>query len=216
MRVKRALSVILNLLMLAGVAASVLYIVLVRASGNMAISGTYAFMFFTVDSNILCALACLLMIPAQLRLQRPPRWLVMFKYVSTVAVAVTLSVVVLFLGPVMRYDGLFAGANLYLHLLCPAAAILSLSFFDGGERIGKRGIWLSVLPVIVYGSVYLTEVVVIGPENGGWADFYGFNRGGHWYLSFAAMLAGTALLGLILQAVHDRFCERKREEEKIR
>ena len=201
---RRLCSILLNLFMFLAALISIVYIVTFRAQGNMDISGTYALMFFTVDSNILGGVACLLTALALLFSGRLPYGILMFKYVSTTAVAVTLSTVALFLGPVMRYKGLFVGTNLFLHLICPAAAIISLIFFDGGERIGRKRVWLGTLPTVAYGIVYFFKVVVIGYENGGWMDFYGFNRGGHWYISFVFMIAGTALLGWILQAVHDR------------
>ena len=39
---------------------------------------------------------------------------------------------------------------------------------------------LGLSTVILYGIVYLVMVVALGPLNGGWEDFYGFNRGGYW------------------------------------
>ena len=52
-------------------------------------------------------------------------------------------------------------------------------------------------------------VIIVGQENGGWADFYGFNMGGKWYISMAAMLAAAYLIGLGLWAA-ERLCSKKK------
>ena len=56
---------------------------------------------------------------------------------------------------------------------------------------------LGLLPVLLYGLLYLNKVV----SRKEWDDFYGFNRDGKWPLSFAAMLIGTALLCLLLSVL---------------
>jgi hypothetical protein len=53
--------------------------------------------------------------------------------------------------------------------------------------------------VAVYGLVYLVQVVVTQR----WPDFYSFNRNGQWYLSFAAVLTGAALLETALRLGHN-------------
>ena len=61
---------------------------------------------------------------------------------------------------------------------------------------------LSLLPTALYGVLYYIMVMVIGAENGGWDDFYGFNGGGAWYISAVFMFAGTYAIGVILWAAH--------------
>jgi hypothetical protein len=56
---------------------------------------------------------------------------------------------------------------------------------------------LGLLPVVLYGPWYLYKIR-FAPEGKRWEDFYGFNRGGQWPRSFAAMVGGTALLCLLL------------------
>ena len=57
---------------------------------------------------------------------------------------------------------------------------------------------LGELPVIAYGLLYLYKTQY-APEEKRWQDYYGFNRNGKWYLSYAAMLTGTALIGIALR-----------------
>ena len=95
---------------------------------------------------------------------------------------------------------MFSRWNLWLHLLGPLLAIVSFVWLERDETFPeKKHLILSMLPVIVYGIVYLVLAVVIGKDRGGWPDFYGFNIGGKWYLSYAGMTAGTALIGIVLK-----------------
>ena len=203
-RTRRTLSIVFNLLMFATAAWSVGSMILYRGSGNMQVAGTRVFMYFTVDSNLLCALACLITAVVLISGKELSPGLLLFKYVGTTAVTVTLMTVLFFLGPTVGYLPMFSGVNLFLHLLSPLAAILSLSFWDGGSLIPKNRIWLSVLPTFLYGIIYLYEAVFVGAENGGWHDFYGFNMGGFWYVSYVVMLLATALFGILLWLLHNR------------
>ena len=203
-RIRKILSVLLNLAMFLMVAWSVGKMFFFRGTGNMQVSGAWAFIYFTVDSNVLCAAACLLAALYRAASGKMPWWVLIFKYIGTTAVTVTLMTVVVFLGPVLGYTGMFSGINLYLHLLAPLAAILSFVFWDDERKLNKKFIGLSVLPTFLYGMVYLYQVVCVGAENGGWHDFYGFNMGGRWYVSVVAMLLATALLGVILRSLHNR------------
>ena len=203
-RMRKVLSVLLNLAIFLMVAWSVGKMILFRGTGNMQVSGAWAFIYFTVDSNVFCAAACLLAALYRAVSGKMPWWVLIFKYIGTTAVTVTLMTVLVFLGPVLGYTGMFSGINLYLHLLAPLAAILSFVFWDDERKLDQKYIWLSVLPTFLYGMVYLYQVVCVGAENGGWHDFYGFNMGGRWYVSIVAMLLATALLGAILRGLHNK------------
>ena len=178
-------------------------------SGNMQVSRGVVFRYFTVDSNILCAVSCIFSAWLLLRelsgrgasVTGPARKAVMlFRFAGTAAVTVTMMTVLLFLGILYGYPAMFAGWNLWLHLLGPLLAVVSFAWLErDGTYPEKKHLLLSVLPVIVYGAVYLAMVVGIGAEKGGWPDFYGFNMTGRWYLSFMGMAAGTLLIGAVLR-----------------
>lgn len=148
--------------------------------------------YFTAQSNVLCAAAALAVAAMRLRGAVPVPFLV-FKFGATVAVLVTLLTVLVFLGPHYGYRTLFTGPDLWLHLICPLLALLVWLLWD---RIPVTPLLslLGVVPVLLYGLLYLNKVVYKKE----WEDFYGFNRGGSWPLSFAAMLGGTALLCVLL------------------
>ena len=156
-----------------------------------------AFHYFTVLSNVLCAVAALL-----LCLFPEAHWAWLLKYIGTAAVTVTMMTVFLFLGPSYSYKELLKGRDLFMHLITPLLAIVSFGFFE------KRGLGFSLsllglLPVILYGLLYLYKVI-LAPEEKRWEDFYGFNKDGKWPVSFAAMLLGTFLICLGLMALQNR------------
>ena len=168
------------------------------------LEGIGLFCFFTTDSNVLAALACLALLPFNIKGQKPgldgtplPRWAFLLKYVGTAAVTVTFMTVMLFLGPIYSYPALFKGANLYLHGVCPLLCIVSFCCAEAG-RLGFKDMLLGLLPVLAYGVVYFVMVVGLGA----WKDFYAFNMGGMWYVSAVAMVAATFVFCVLLRFLH--------------
>ena len=160
--------------------------------------GIKAFRYFTVLSNVLCAVSALVMAISQASGSVSPG-VVMFKYLGTLSVTVTLLTVLFFLGPTIGYKVLLSGRDLYMHLIGPLMAIISFCFLEKhGLSFGTA--LLGLLPVILYGSVYLCKVV-FSPEDRRWEDFYGFNKGGKWPMAFAAMMFGTMVVCMIFWAV---------------
>lgn len=161
--------------------------------------GVSALRFFTILSNLFCALASL-----ALALALPggvPRWIWLWKYIATAAVTVTLMTVLLFLGPTVGYKLLLSGRDFYLHLIGPLLAIVSFCFCERLYPLSLPLALTGLIPVVLYGAFYLYKVVIC-PEGKRWDDFYGFNKNGAWPLSFAAMLLGTALICLALRALY--------------
>ena len=155
--------------------------------------------YFTSLSNLFCALVCLAVAACRLFGAAPGAVLVL-KYVATAAVAVTFVTVMCFLGPVVYdYKMMLSGPDLWLHLVCPVLAIVSLLLWDR-PGAGFRIVLLGAVPVLLYTFLYLYHVI-LAPEEKRWKDFYGFNRGGRWYLSFIAMLLAALLISFILWIV---------------
>ena len=61
---------------------------------------------------------------------------------------------------------------------------------------------LGVLPVLLYGAVYLYQVIY-APEGKRWDDFYGFNKGGKWPVAFTGMVIGTFLICMAIMALQN-------------
>ena len=161
--------------------------------------GLFAFRFFTCMSNALCAVAALLMAVAQIA-GAVPYPILLLKYLGTVTVTVTLMTVLLFLGPVsIGFKDLFKGTNFYMHLAGPLLAIISFCALERGAMSVAASL-LGVIPVIAYGMLYLYKVIC-APEEKRWKDYYGFNRNGKWPVMFAVMVAGTAVICLVLRVI---------------
>ena len=151
--------------------------------------------YFTALSNILCAIAALAVVIGRLCGQVPQAVLVL-KYISTCAVTVTLLTVLAFLGPMIGYKPLLTGPDFWLHLVCPVLAIVSLLAWDK-PNLGIGAVLLGALPVVAYGLLYLSKVI-LAPAEKRWDDFYGFNRGGRWPVSFVAITAASLLVSWLL------------------
>ena len=83
-----------------------------------------------------------------------------------------------------------------MHLITPLLALFSLLCFEN-EGLSPWVIPLGLLPVLLYGWLYLQRVVIAGA----WPDFYGFNRDGKWKLSFSMMILGTIAVAVLLWAL---------------
>jgi hypothetical protein len=151
--------------------------------------------FFTALSNLLCALAALAVAVCRLGGDLP-YWAGVLKYVGTAAVTVTMLTVLCFLGPTIGYKKLLTGPDLWLHLVCPVLAIVSLLLWDK-PAMPFGAVALGTLPVVLYGAMYVYRVLR-APEPKRWPDFYGFNRGGKWAVSLIAMLAAAFLISVVL------------------
>ena len=156
----------------------------------------FAFRYFTVQSNAFCAAAALL-----LCLFPDAAWAWTLKFVATAAVTVTMLTVLCFLGRLYGYRALLQGSDLIMHLINPLLALVS---FCGFERRGLRFPLLlaGLIPVLLYGAHYFYRILLCAPEKR-WEDFYGFNRGGRWYISLPAMLSATLLICLGLAALQN-------------
>lgn len=150
-----------------------------------------AFKYFTVQSNALCALAALLMM-----LFPEAEWAYYFKIVGTSGVTVTMLTVLLFLGPTFGYQYMFKGSDLFMHLLTPIMAIVSLCVFERAG-ISLEMAFIGMLPVALYAPLYYYKIFR-APEGKRWDDFYGFNRNGKWAVSYLLMHLGAAVICIVL------------------
>ena len=155
-------------------------------------AGKKSLRFFTILSNLFCAVSALLWVLSS------SYWAWLLKYVGTVAVTVTLLTVIFFLGPNMGYKPLFSGKDLYLHLCGPLLAIVSFCFMECQFALSFSLSLIGILPVIIYGFVYLVEVVIL--KN--WEDFYGYNKDGKWKINMAAMFAGGFAVCMLIRILY--------------
>ena len=162
-----------------------------------------AFRFFTVQSNVLCAVTALLTGIAAFS-GTVPEWVWILKYIGTVSVTVTMLTVFFFLGPSIGkgwVQALLKGPDLFMHFLTPLAALISFCVFEKRGMNFSQSLW-GLISIVLYGPLYLYKTVY-APEEKRWDDFYGFNKNGKWPISFLAMLIGTILICLGLMALQN-------------
>ena len=175
--------------------------------GPLIQNGYESFRFFTTDSNILAAAAALLAAFCDIRIIKGrsdsiPKAVLLLKFVGVSSVMLTFSVTALFLFPL--YGPLvYEGTLILFHVVNPLIAFASLIFFETAHRIRFREMLPGALPMAVYGTVYYIEVLVIGEQNGGWKDFYGFNKDGQWLLSVLLMLIGGLGIAVLTAVLHN-------------
>lgn len=193
-QLQAGVSALLNLTVLAAVILAVLSRFPEMENGeNRFRHGAKTFRYFTTDSNLLAALACAVLLPFHLRTlfggtAALPAWALTFQYVAVCAVTLTFLTVLCFLAPTQGWGKMFGGSNLWLHLICPLLCILSFLFAERAAPLPFSVTFAALIPMALYSAVYLAKVVFIGEERGGWKDFYGFNRGGKWFVSLPLML----------------------------
>ena len=164
-----------------------------------------AFRFFTCQSNVLCAVSCLLTASFALA-GEVPEWVWLLKYAGTAAVTVTMLTVFFFLAPSIGKgwaDRLLTGkpSDPFMHLLTPVAALLSFCVFERRGMVFPQAIW-GMVPVFLYGILYLHKTQA-APQEKRWDDFYGFGRNGKLAVSLAGMLIGTFLICMGLMALQN-------------
>ena len=140
--------------------------------------------YFTFLSNVHLAIASLLIIIF------PNSFIVwMIKYTGTAAVTVTMMTVLVFLGPTIGYKIVLTGRELWMHLINPLIAIITFSLLERRSLPFVYSLF-GMLPVMLYGIMYLYKVL-LAKEEKRWDDFYGYNKGGKWYISIILMMIGT-------------------------
>ncbi len=188
------------------------------ADENFDHMGLRTFCMFTVNSNILAAGAMAMVIPYTMDGLRThnyylPRWIVDLVYAGVTAVALTFIVSLFILAPVKGFVLIFSGSRFFLHGVCPVLAVIAFSFFMSQKRMGFWDSLFAILPVLIYAAIYFVMVVVIGEENGGWNDFYGFATRIPWWISAIALVPLSLLIATGIRLLHNRSRNRRKAEE---
>ena len=180
--------------------------------------GLRTFCMFTVLSNIFAAGTMSMGIPFALESQRRkeyriPGWVVVLMLAGTTAVSLTFLISLFVLAPVKGFVLIFTGSRFLLHAICPILAIDAFCFFVTDYRISFAQSLLALIPVFLYACLYYVMVVVIGEENGGWNDFYGFATRIPIWIPMASIMPLTFVIATVLRALHNRSHDRWQQEE---
>lgn len=204
-KINTIISLILNLfVVISTIIIVALYFTPNSGEGNMNVSGVECFKFFTIDSNILVAITCLIVSIYDIlilinKYDELPKYIIYIKHIGVTAITITFLVVLCYLGPVQGFDLMYGHKGVLTHLLNPLASIISYLFFEHSIKEKYRFTFLGILSVLVYGSVYLTLVVFTKT----WEDFYSFNINNMWYISLIVIIIVSYLISLMLNALHN-------------
>ena len=202
---RERLSLAINLLIAAAVAISWCAMAFrFTDSGRLSARGLRSMKYFTVLSNLLTGVAAAVCAVCLVRGQTP-RWASLLKYAGAVSVGLTFLTVMLFLGPVFGFKGMFKGANLWFHLLVPLLAMLDFSLLDRQAALSLGDSLIAVVPMVLYGLGYMINLLVNGfGDPAHTNDWYHFAARGipTGIAAFAGMILGTWLLALLLGLPH--------------
>ena len=188
------------------------------ADENFDHMGIRTFCMFTVNSNILAAAAMAMVIPYTMDGLRThnyylPRWIVDIVYAGVTAVALTFLVSLFILAPVKGFVLIFSGSRFFLHGVCPILAVIAFCFFMSQKNMSFWDSLIAIIPVLIYAVIYFIMVVVIGEENGGWNDFYGFATHIPWWVSAIALVPLSLLIATGIRLLHNHSRNKRKKEE---
>jgi hypothetical protein len=177
---------------------------LLLGGGDLASRGIGSMKYFTVLSNILCGIAAVIWLVQERK--GVSKAAERFKYVAAAAVALTFTVVIVFLGPLYGYPEMFEGANLWLHLIIPVTAIAEIIFLSDAKYT-RRDNDLTAIPPFLYGLFYLANILINGigewPDTNDWYLFFrwGYPIG---IVIYAVIMLVTWLLAFIMRKAQSK------------
>ena len=160
-------------------------------AGVLASSRWVAFKYFTVQSNVVAAIASAISLIYFIfkKDKEYPTWVVTTKMVSTMSVAVTFFVTLIYLGPIYGYPLLYLNANLYLHAIIPVLAMINFALTEPKNKMSFKLNLYSFIPVGIYGTIYMINVA----SKNDWGNV----KGADWY-AFGSYGPGIGMVCLIV------------------
>ena len=164
---------------------------------------------FTTLSNLLVGSGALLTIPFQIDGLRKnnyhlPNWIVDALYTGTLCVSLTFVVAISAISIAEGFIvAMFSKSNLFLHTINPICAIILFTFVNTDHNVKFYKSFLSLSPIFLYAILYFILAIVIGDENGGWRDVYGFNKYVPWPVSLIIIFIMAFGLSNLLRYLHN-------------
>ena len=189
------------------------------------VQGWNYFVPFTINSNILMAIASSIVLVKLLRYHRRARYfssdqkaihgrkITNYYYMSVVSLNLTAVTVTLFLAPlsfIKEENGfnMFLGDMFFFHLVNPILATYSLLYLYEGTRLSQSSRLLCFVPPLFYSLVYSTHVLILRD----WEDFYNFTFDGNYLLATLSATANIIAIYTIATLFANAY--NKRIEEK--
>lgn len=193
---KRILKIVLNIFLAFIVLWSWLNMVF-RGGGTFSERGIWSLKFFTVLSNLLAAFAAICWL-----FFRKSHFSAVLKFSASLALMITFLVTALFLGPLFGYRALYIGPNFWFHLTVPLLCLFE-EIFLGEQKMQKKELLYSILPLFIYGCFYLGNIILNGREGNDWYAFtaWGIPVG---IVIFLFLLLLNYGMGLLLNKVSKR------------
>ena len=162
------------------------------------------FRWFTVDSNLLTALAAVLIVPFAIegmgkKRLTYPKWVQRIHYAGTICLAVTMFFAV---ACISWYDPVlaFGGVNFFLHIISPVMIIVSFFMVESNHKLDRRDNLLSLIPITSYGALYFYHVIIA--KN--WNDHYNLNAYIPFYVSAVLMFLVSYTVGWLIRMAYNR------------
>ena len=173
--------------------------------------GKNVFQYFTENSNyfalIVSVIFCIGCIFAVKNKTNVAHFICVLRYVSTVCLTVTITVVLFVLIPMFPSTFLFMmfqTSNLYQHFLCPVLSIVSLLFLENQQKLYSSAIFYAIIPTLVYGTI-LISLNLLEIISGPYPFFYFYLV--PWYVSVFGCLGvflGSVLIAVLLFFVYNK------------
>lgn len=196
---QKTLIMILDILVVLSVVYAVFGMVFSKNDAVLVTSGIGAFKYYTVLSNLLCALTSLICVVYLLfgKAENLPNVLYLLHMAGSSVVSVTLIVVLVYLGPSLGYGPMFSGVCFWLHLFAPVLGIITQMLLRHEESLKARSSLWAVVPTILYGIGYIAVNAAnwTGKSNPR-TDIYGFLKWG-WGVG-AVLLIAVCLLNWLM------------------
>ncbi len=165
---------------------------LLTQDAQLAASGLENLKFFTILSNLFNGVICILYVYWMRKGKSITLAQRTWKLMSTTAVGLTFTTVMVFLGPLYGYGAMFTGANFWLHLVLPVASMISYIFLEEGVYMPFKQTLYGALPTLLYSIGYVSNILLHG--KGEWPntnDFYAFL---YWGNGIGAIIATVIFL----------------------
>lgn len=172
--------------------------------------------YFTTNSNILTAVSALMILPFAIEGIRKkrfsyPKWAAMLHFAGTICTTLTMIFAICFISwnnPTFA----FGGYNFLLHVVCPAMVLISFFMVESDFHYSIRDVLLCMIPFFLYGIVYFFNVVILGPEHGGWQDLYALTSFLPAYISGPLMCLLAFGVAMAIRAVYHRIGQQRRTQ----
>ena len=122
--------------------------------------------YFTIESNLFMAIMAVVFAIDEIKILKGKIKEIsltkyVFKLVSTACVALTLTVVLVWLGPTTKggLKALVMNSNLFFHLIIPLLSIIVFTIFEKTNKLSFIHTLYGLIPLALYGIVYMPNVI---------------------------------------------------------